>query len=93
MWGWLIHVSGIDNESGRFYAFWSGLGSDLGELAIIGALFGAYRKHNCHVHRCWRLSRHPVDGTPFLVCRKHHPTIDAAPTAEQVRNAHEQAQA
>jgi hypothetical protein len=68
-----LHTFGIDDTSGRWYAFWSGAGSDIGELAIIGALLGLLRKHNCHVHRCWRVGRHPVEGTPFTVCRHHDP--------------------
>jgi len=47
-----------------------GLDNDFGLLAITGSLL---RKHNCHVHRCWRLGRHQVEGTAHVVCRKHHP--------------------
>lgn len=70
---WLAHVLGIDDVSGRWYAWWSGAGSDLGELAIVGALFATVRRHTCHVRRCWRLGRHPVAGTTYVVCRRHHP--------------------
>lgn len=45
---------------------------------IIGTLtfpfgIGVYLyHHNCHRHRCWRLSWHPdADGHP--VCKHHHP--------------------
>jgi hypothetical protein len=71
--GWLAHLFGLDNLSGSYYGFWSGAGSDLGELAIVGGLVTLVRHRTCHVHRCWRLGRHPVDGTPHVVCRKHHP--------------------
>lgn len=27
---WLLHVAGIDNVSGRWYAFWSGIAGDAG---------------------------------------------------------------
>lgn len=67
---WLLHVLGVDNEAGRWYAFWSGFGSDLSEVAIVGAVLGGYRKHNCHVRHCWRIGRHVVDGTPW--CNRHH---------------------
>ena len=70
MTGWLLHVLGVDNEAGHWYAFWSGFGSDLGEVALVGAVLGGYRKHNCHQRRCWRIGRHVVDGTPW--CNKHH---------------------
>jgi hypothetical protein len=67
---WLLHVLGVDDVSGRWYAFWSGFGSDLSELAIVGAVLGLVHKHNCHQARCWRIGRHLVDGTPW--CNKHH---------------------
>ena len=97
VWHWFLNFFGINNLSGYGYGFWSGIGSDIGEFALIGAIIAVYRKHNCHVKGCWRISRHAVDGTPWVVCRKHHPTIDdKAPTAQQViddhRRAHELSQ-
>jgi hypothetical protein len=94
MWHWLLNFFGVNNEAGYGYAFWSGIGSDFGEIALIGAIIAVYRKHNCHVKGCWRISRHPVDGTPWVVCRKHHPTIgNEAPTADQVVADHARAHA
>ena len=82
---WLAYVTGSENTSGAppNYNFWSGFGSDLSEIAIAGALFGVVRKYNCHVKRCWRIGRHPVDGTTFVVCRRHHP--EDKPTAAEIR--------
>lgn len=77
---WLVTILGISDESGRWYAFWSGFGSDLGELAVVGGLVSLYRKHNCHVRGCFRVGRHPVDG--YIVCAKHHP--EGAPSAQDV---------
>jgi hypothetical protein len=59
--------------TGNGYQFWSGIGSDAGELAILGGIIAIYRRHNCHIRRCWRLSWHvhPEHGHP--VCRRHHP--------------------
>jgi len=68
--GWLLHVLGVDDVSGRWYGFWSGFGSDLGYAGIIAALV---RKHNCHQPRCWRIGRFPVEGTAWSACRRHHP--------------------
>lgn len=82
---WLLHVLGTDNVSGTAYAFWSGFGSDLGEVAIIGGLVSVYRRHNCEVHGCWRLGRHATAAGQH-VCRVHHP--DGHLTAETVRSAH-----
>lgn len=78
----LAHVLGIDDVSGRWYGFWSGIG---GDLSILAAPVVLLRRHNCHARWCWRMGRHPVDGTSWTVCRRHHP--DEHPTAEQIRQA------
>ncbi len=81
----LAHILGLDNGSGYWYLFWSGIGSDITEFAVIGALFGMLRKHNCHIRRCWRIGRVSVDGTPYVVCMRHHPDCaDTAPTPEEL---------
>jgi hypothetical protein len=67
---WLAVHTGTVNEPGAYYGFWSGFGSDLGEVALLGAIAGAYHKHNCHRKGCWRVGRHTVDGTPW--CNHHH---------------------
>ncbi len=78
MWMWIRHVLGLDDPSGSWYLWWSGVGADLG---MIGAGWGLWRKHNCEIHRCWRLARHDAAG--HRVCRRHHP--EGAPTAQSVR--------
>ena len=70
MWHWLQHFMGVDNGSGRWYLFHSGFGANLGELALLGGIYGLWRKHNCHTPRCPRIGRHIIDGTPW--CNKHH---------------------
>jgi hypothetical protein len=65
---------GLTNPAGHAYSFWSGVGSDLGEVAIVGAVLGAYHRHNCVHKGCWRIARHQVtdhDGTTHPSCRKH----------------------
>ena len=79
---WLGHILGLDDLSGPWYGFWSGFGSDVSELALLGALVGLLRKHNCHVKGCWRVGRHAVDGTAWVVCARHHPV--GAPTASHI---------
>lgn len=83
---WLLHVLGVDNVSGPWYGFWSGFGSDLGELAIVGGLVNVASRHKCHVHRCWRIGRHPVAGTLHVACRRHHP--DGHLTRQGLLDAH-----
>ena len=73
----LGHVLGVDGR--EWYSFWSGFGADVGELAIISASLGMYNKHRCHVGRCWRLGKSPIEGTVWVVCHRHHP--QGKPTA------------
>jgi hypothetical protein len=90
LWAWLLHWTGADNTSGVIYGFWSGFGSDLGELAIVAGLVGMYRKHTCHVRGCWRLQRRAVAGTEHVVCHKHHPKGE--PSHADVLADHKRAQ-
>ena len=94
MWDWIQHAIGTDNLSGPLYGFWSGFGSDLGEVAIFGGVVQLYRKHNCHAKGCFRIGRHQVEGTPYIVCAKHHPGIpDGGATYEQIKEHHRRATA
>jgi len=34
--------------SGNGYQFWSGIGSDLGEVTLLGIVLVWWRSHNCH---------------------------------------------
>jgi hypothetical protein len=61
------------------YNFISG---PLADITLLGAAYAIIRRHNCHVKGCLRLGRHQVEGTTYVVCRKHHP--DDTPTADQV---------
>jgi len=67
----LLHVLGIDTTAGPWYAFWSGFGSDLGELAIVGVVWNHL---NCHEAGCWRIARHAHAGR----CRKHAHVTETA---------------
>lgn len=78
----IAHLLGLDSASSYWYTFWSGFGSDIGELAIVGGLVSIYRRHMCHVKPCWRVGRHSVSNTEWTVCRKHHP--DPSPTHADV---------
>lgn len=63
--------------NGQGYQFWSGIGSDLGELTIVAGLVSiglmTWRRFNCHADGCWRLVWHVHDGHGHPVCRRHHP--------------------
>lgn len=76
---WLAVHTGTVNESGIYYGFWSGFGADLGEVTLITTVgIGVYtgvRKANCHTKGCWRIAHHPLDGTPYHLCARHHPDV------------------
>ena len=92
--GPVLHWIGVEPRSpSTAYNFWSGFGSDIGEVAIVGGLVHMARAANCHVKGCWRVGRHPVDGTAFKTCARHHPTVDhtVRVTAAHVASVHAQA--
>ena len=77
---WLaLHTGTLHGGPDVYYNFWSGFGSDLGEATLIGAVsIGVYtgvRKVNCHTKGCWRIGHHALDGTPYILCRHHHPHV------------------
>lgn len=63
---WLSHLLGLDNASGSFYLFWSGIFSD---ASIFAGMVVLYFHHNCHVKGCPRWGKHKINGSPF--CTKH----------------------
>lgn len=92
---WAVHLMGIDNPVGRWELFWSGFGSCLTEFALLGGMVAFYRRHTCHVdspHFCWRWGAHPVAGTPFRACKRHHPAVPERVTADHIAAAHADAQ-
>jgi len=77
---WLaLHTGTLHGGPDLYYNFWSGFGSDLGEATLITAVgVGVYtgvRKVNCHTKGCWRIGHHTLEGTPYILCRKHHPYV------------------
>lgn len=84
----LLHLLGVDNLSGPWYGFWSGIGSDLSEIAgLLTVAWIFYRRHNCHVHGCWRIGRHSVEGTPHVVCRRHGVGLPEQITPDHIAEA------
>lgn len=88
MWHWLAHWMGLLNAGGPIYSFWSGIGSDVGELTLVVGVISLLRHNNCEVKPCWRLGRHKT-AAGHKVCRRHHP--DGHLTAEIVAKAHSDA--
>lgn len=71
---WLAVHTGTDAPGSKWYNFWSGFGSDLGELTLVGMAYAAFRHINCHTSGCWRIGRHEVEinGQKYKVCRVCH---------------------
>jgi hypothetical protein len=66
--GWL------DPLQGNPYAFWSGFGSDFGEVTIVVAVIGWWHHVNCVEKGCWRKGHSdPEHGHP--VCSRHSPRL------------------
>jgi hypothetical protein len=94
---WFFIHTGTYNESGPYYGFFSGFGSDIAEIAIIGGLISIYRKHNCHLPGCWRIAHHTfkdqVDHTEYKLCKKHyraiHPETPKVLTLEHLAFIHQ----
>jgi hypothetical protein len=88
-WNWFLHFIGVrwGGPTSDAYNLWSGFGSDLGEVTILAGLIAMYRKHNCHTKGCWRIAKHPVEGTPYIVCKKCHPDMPEGDlTKEHIRS-------
>jgi hypothetical protein len=90
---WAAIHTGTSDESGIYYGFWSGFGSDLGEATLITAVgVGVYtgaRKVNCHTKGCWRIGHHVLEGTPYILCRHHHPGVPTrGPSHEYILEEH-----
>lgn len=79
--GWLLTAAGVNG--GRWSLFWGGIGSSLGEFAIVGLL---WHKVNCGVKGCWRVGLRKVPGTGHVVCHRHHP--ENKPTHQNVLDDH-----
>ena len=86
---------------GLGYQFWSGIGSDFGQVTLItGLIFGFWRykkQHECHVEspeNCHRFGR-PVPGTGHVACRLHHPHAEekGGITVEDIARHHEESKA
>ncbi len=77
---WIAVHTGISSPDNLvYYNFWSGFGSDLGEATLIATLsvgiYTGFRKVNCHAKGCPRIGHHPLEGTPYHLCSKHHPDV------------------
>lgn len=87
----LAREVGMTNASGQPYLFWSGFFGDV-TIFVAAALFVAH--HNCRARWCPRIGRHTVDGTPYVVCQRHHPDhsrVPSRPTFQEILRHHARA--
>lgn len=80
---WAVHTGTyIPGSPDVYYNFWSGFGSDLGEVtlvsAVVAGLVAGYRKIECHDPKCHRIGHHDyeMNGATYKLCRVHHPAVD-----------------
>jgi hypothetical protein len=88
-----LHSGTLHGGPDLYYNFWSGFGADLGEVTLITAVaLGVYtgvRKVNCHTKGCWRIGHHALEGTPYILCKRHHPHVPTrGATHEHILEVH-----
>ncbi len=86
-WNWLLYWTGISNEAGKGYAFWSGFGSCLTYFSGIAL---ACRRLKCHSPWCLRMGHHEAAGGVYKLCRKHHPDMPRRLTLGHIHRHHRQ---
>lgn len=71
MWALILHVTGVDDVSGRWYAFWSGFGGILigsalaTSIALVGRWAVKHVRHGLHIHHHHHHHGHdPSTGSP-----------------------------
>lgn len=73
LWHVFLNWTGASNTAGTAYGFWSGIGSDFGEITLIAAILTFYKMHECHIDGCHRFGKHPFEH--YKLCKKHHPGV------------------
>jgi hypothetical protein len=81
-WYWLWHPL-----VGPGYQFWSGIGSDISEVTLVGTFIGGilmgYRHIECQQEGCHRLGR--FSHGHYKLCHVHHPH---APSDGKINQTH-----
>lgn len=77
---WLNHALGTDG--GAFYRFYSGFGTAIGSITLLGGLATFFQTRRCQVDGCTAVGKRTVPGTDWKVCPGHHP--DGPLTQEKI---------
>lgn len=80
---WIAVHTGTEHAGpDKFYNWWSGFGSDLGEVTLVTAIVTpgivAARRANCHTRGCWRLGHtvtDPATGHAYHQCVRCDPHL------------------
>jgi hypothetical protein len=79
---WLYHPLGVcalaphaQYVACRSYNFWSGSGSDISEITLLGIAIAGWKHVNCAAPWCFRIGRHPTADGLHKLCRRHHPDL------------------
>ena len=70
MFGHLLHDISWSWTDGSAYNFVSG---PLADAGLLTAIVVWWRKHECHVQGCHRMSWHPHPEHGHALCKRHHP--------------------
>lgn len=68
------------------YQLWSGFIPALAVMSLIGGVGTIIRRHNCHIHGCWRTGSYPVGE--YRVCKRHHDDIRPRTTVSKLKDHH-----
>jgi hypothetical protein len=72
---WLYDIVDWPMKAGGGYPFVSGIGSDIGEVTLIGMAAGWWHHINCIEKGCWRKG-HADPGHGHPVCKRHQGKIE-----------------
>ena len=84
---WIQHALGFDG--GDFYNFYSGFGSAVGSITLLGGLWSFLRQRRCQVDGCRHAGKMKVGE--WTVCPQHHP--EGPVTPEKIKEKYAQLQA
>lgn len=71
----LALVTPLDPLHNDGYQFWSGIGSDFGEITLVVGIAAWWHHNNCIMKGCYRKGhKDPEHGHP--ICKKHQDKVD-----------------
>jgi hypothetical protein len=97
---WIINYwQQVINPTTTAYGFWSGFGSDIGEVTLIAAVYHLFAVSRCHqggngFRGCRRHGKYdffdPATNTTYKLCGKHHPSAHPHLSLARIAEIHKQ---